>query len=97
VLPALFLLGVFAATMIACINAMVAGAGVTLFVHQLLGRAVAVALLIGTACAALLLTLFFVYQRYRITDLVDASEKATGRHAKCPVAAVHSSHRSIDD
>jgi hypothetical protein len=66
-----------AASMIACINAIVAGAGVTLLVHLLLGRGVTVALLIGTACAAILLTLFFFYQRYRITDLVDASEKVT--------------------
>jgi hypothetical protein len=65
------------ASMIACINAIVAGAGVTLLVRQLLGRDVAVALLIGTTCAATFLTLFFIYQRYRITDLVDASEKAT--------------------
>jgi len=65
------------ASMIACINAIVAGAGVTLLVRQLLGRDVAVALLIGTTCAAIFLTLFFIYQRYRITDLVDASEKAT--------------------
>src|SRR5579862_1343713 len=66
-----------AASMVACINAIVAGAGVTLLVHQLLGRDVPVALLIGTVCAAILLTLFFMYQRYRITDLVEMSERAT--------------------
>jgi hypothetical protein len=66
------------ASMIACINAIVAGAGITLLLHQLLGRDVAVPLLIGGACAAILLALFFFYQRYRISGLVDTWEKPTG-------------------
>jgi hypothetical protein len=72
-----------AASMIACINAIVAGAGVTLLVHQSSGRNVTVALLIGGACAAILIALFFFYQRYRIADLVDTWEnsKTSGDNA----------------
>lgn len=69
-----------AASMIACINAIVAGAGVTLLLHQWLGRDVTVALLIGTACAGAFLTLFFLYQRYRLTDIVAAARTEDATH-----------------
>ena len=71
------------ASMIASINAIVAGAGLTLLAHQLLDSSVIVALLIGTVCAALFLLLFYFYQRYRISDLVSEWEepRASGRVA----------------
>ena len=69
------------ASMIAFINAIVAGAGVTLLAHQLLGGSVALALLMGTVCAAILLLLFYFYQRYRISELVILWEEPKAHHA----------------
>ncbi len=65
-----------AASMIAFINAIVAGAGVTLLAHQLLGSDVLSALLSGAACVAILVLLFYFYQRYRISDLVNVWEES---------------------
>jgi uncharacterized protein (DUF2062 family) len=65
-----------AASMIASINAIVAGAGVALLLYRSFGGDVTVPLLIGGACAAVLLALFFFYQRYRIADLVDTWENS---------------------
>lgn len=62
------------AIMIAFINAVVAGAGVTLLAHQWMGGAIRSSLLLGAACTAVLLALFYFYQRYRIMDLVNAWE-----------------------
>ena len=67
-----------AASMIASINAIVAGAGVTLLVTRLSRGDLRMALPAGTACVAVLLVVFFAYQRYRITDLVDAWESSEG-------------------
>jgi len=64
------------ASMIASINAIVAGAGVTLLVDRLLGNGIKLALLLGGTCATILLAVFFLYQRYRIADLVDAWERS---------------------
>jgi hypothetical protein len=53
-------------TMVACINSVVAGAGLTLLAHRLLGpdrRALAVWL--GVATGALLVAAFFAYQKWR--------------------------------
>jgi hypothetical protein len=70
------------ASMIAFVNAIVAGAGVTLLAHQLLAWSISVALGIGMACAATFLVLFFLYQRYRISELVKAWEEPTPSNTK---------------
>lgn len=62
------------ASMIAFINAIVAGAGVTLLTHYTLGAGIVVALLAGAIGAAIPLVLFYLYQRYRINELVDEWE-----------------------
>ena len=61
------------AIMIAAINAMVGAAGVSLLVQHLLAVALVPALIIGAVCAAIFLVLFYIYQRRRISELVDAS------------------------
>jgi hypothetical protein len=54
------------ATMVAFINNIVAGAGVTLLARALLGPAqTLLAVLLGVAAAAILVAVFFAYQRWR--------------------------------
>jgi len=54
------------ATMVALVNSIVAGAGVTLFTSNLLGgKRTTLALLLGTAAAIVLMAAFLVYQRWR--------------------------------
>ena len=62
-----------AAIMIASINAIVGAAGVSLLVQHVLAVALFPALITGAIFAAIFLGLFFVYQRSRISELVDAS------------------------
>ena len=59
--------------MIASINAIVGAAGVSLLVQHVLAVALFPALITGAIFAAIFLGLFFVYQRRRISELVDAS------------------------
>jgi len=61
-----------AAMMIATVNAMVAGAGVT-FLAQWLGVAFVVALVWGAAAGLAFLLIFFLYQRWRINELAKAA------------------------
>jgi hypothetical protein len=69
------------AIMIAFINAIVGGAGVTLLTHHALGAGIMAALLAGLAFAAIFLLLFYFYQRQRIAELVKVWEEPeeTGR------------------
>jgi hypothetical protein len=53
------------ATMIAFINAFVAGAGITLLSRHLLGFQARAALMMGLAAAVGLVAVFFVYQKWR--------------------------------
>ena len=53
------------ASMIAVVNNVVAGAGVTLLVHVALGGATGIALACGAALTATLTALFLVYERWR--------------------------------
>jgi hypothetical protein len=54
------------ATMVALVNSIVAGAGVTLFTSNLLGgKRTTLVLLLGTAAAIVLMAAFLVYQRWR--------------------------------
>lgn len=70
-----------AASMIAFINAIVAGAGLTLLAQRALGAGVAVSLLLGAVGAAMPLALFYLYQRYRIKELVNVAEGGSGQRA----------------
>lgn len=62
-----------AAMMIATMNAMVGGAGIT-FLALWLGTAFPLALICGVAAGAAFLLLFFLYQRWRIHELAKAAE-----------------------
>jgi hypothetical protein len=64
-----------AAMMIATVNAMVAGAGIT-FLAQWLGAALFVALVWGAAAGLAFLVVFFLYQRWRIDELAKAASRA---------------------
>jgi len=67
-----------AATMIAFINSIVAGASVTLFVNNLFsGDGIGVALTVGVATAVTLVAVFLAYQRWRYR----ATEHTTPRAA----------------
>ncbi|WP_280152193.1 hypothetical protein [Piscinibacter sp. XHJ-5] len=58
------------ASMIAFINSVVAGAGVTLLAHHLLaGEHTGIALTIGSTCAVLLMLAFLAYQRWRFSEV----------------------------
>jgi len=61
-----------AAMMIAVLNAMVAGAGIT-FLALWLGTELVSALIAGAAAALAFLVLFFLYQRWRIHELAGAA------------------------
>jgi hypothetical protein len=61
------------AIMIAAINAIVGAAGVSLLAQYLLAVPLFPALITGAIFAAICLVLFFIYQRSRISELVDAS------------------------
>jgi hypothetical protein len=58
------------ASMVAFINSIVAGAGVTLLAGDLFGgQQTAVALLLGAAAAAILMAAFLIYQRWRYASM----------------------------
>jgi hypothetical protein len=63
-----------AAMMIAVLNAMVAGAGIT-FLALWLGAALALALTFGAAVGFAFLLVFFFYQRWRIDELAKEAER----------------------
>jgi uncharacterized membrane protein len=58
-----------AATMIACINAIVAATGIALFTFHLTGE-MALALTVGVASVLVLIVLFYLYQRLRTREMV---------------------------
>jgi hypothetical protein len=80
----LFALMSTSASMLALINSLVGGAGVTLLATELLGKdRKTLAVLIGIATVALLMAAFLAYQRWRFqTDEVAGSEKPPTEDAK---------------
>jgi hypothetical protein len=68
------------AIMIASINAMVGAAGVSLLIQNVLAVALVPALITGAIFAAVFLVLFFIYQRRRLSELVDAPASLGSTH-----------------
>ena len=66
------------ATMIAFVNSLVAGAGVALLTSSLLGDPhIAFALGLGGVAVVVVIALFYVYQRWRITDSSEQAHPST--------------------
>lgn len=67
-----------AASMIAFINSIVAGTGVTLLTRNVLGdKATALAVSLGVATTIVLMTMFLVYQRWRYYSSVFEGQSKT--------------------
>jgi hypothetical protein len=66
------------ASMVACINSMVAGGAVALLSHHFLRRSIGISLGLGLATAALLVIAFYRFQRWRFTTFHSALQRAQG-------------------
>jgi hypothetical protein len=67
-----------AASMVACINSMVAGGAVTFLVHHLFHPALGISIGLGLATAALLMVAFYRFQRWRFATFSSAMQRIPG-------------------
>lgn len=66
------------ASMVACINSMVAGGAVTLLAHHLFRPAIAISIGLGLTTAAILVIAFYRFQRWRFATFSSAMQRAPG-------------------
>jgi hypothetical protein len=82
-----------AASMVACINSMVAGAAVTLLVHHFFRPTIGISIGLGLATASVLVIAFYRFQRWRFATFSSAMASQSTDSTSLPTTVRDSSAR----